>query len=128
MTLVKIGTGSRIPQPEGFFEYRFRSISLPLIKLFSRNFGEYVGNKLPQGVKWSKHVSFGNPIWQTAAMQHACKISEFWEHISGSEQNIFTKFCGYVDSGLRKCVENGLNTIASKIQLEFIRCNLLEWL
>jgi len=34
-------------------------------------FGGFVGNEHPQGVEWSKHVTFKNPIWQTAAMHLA---------------------------------------------------------
>jgi len=69
-------------------------------------FGGYVGNVLPQGVEWSKHISFENPIWQTAAEKISmCNISAFWGCISAPDQNIFTKFCGYVDNGLSKCVK-----------------------
>jgi len=77
-------------------------------------FGGYVGNELPQGVEWSKHVSFENPIWQMAAMHHTCNLA-FWEFISVPDQNIFTKFGGYVDNGLPN-VWNGPNMIPSKIQ------------
>jgi len=67
MTLVKIGTGSRIPQLEDPFRISFWGhISVP-DKDTSIKFGPYVGNELPQNVEWSKHVSFENPIWRTAA-------------------------------------------------------------
>jgi len=56
-------------------------------------------------VKWSKHVSFENPVWQMAAMHHTCNISAFWERIAAPDKNIFAKFGGYVDNGLPKCVE-----------------------
>jgi len=62
MTLVKIETKSRIPPPEGSCRISFSGhISAPDQDIFTK-FGGYVGNKLPQGVEWSKHVSFKNPI------------------------------------------------------------------
>jgi len=68
MTLVKIETESRIPPPEGLFQISFLGhSSAPDQGIFTK-FGGYAGNELPQGVEWSKHVSFENPIWRTAAM------------------------------------------------------------
>jgi len=70
MTLVKIGTGSRIPQPHGPFRILFWGhISAHNQDIFMK-FSGYVGNKFPQGVEWSKHVSFKNPIWQTVAIPY----------------------------------------------------------
>jgi len=93
ITLVKIGTGSRIPPPEGSFRILFwEHIFAPEQDTFTK-FGGYVGNELPQGVESSKHVSFENPIWRTAAMHHTCNISAIWERMSATDQNIYTK-CG----------------------------------
>jgi len=62
MTLVKIETKSRIPPPEGPFRISFSGhISAPDQDIFT-TFGGYVGSELLQGVEWSKHVSFKNPI------------------------------------------------------------------
>jgi len=70
MTLVKIGTGSRILPPEGPFRISLSGhISVPDHDIFTK-FGGYAGNELPRGVEWNKHVSFEKPIWQTAAMYH----------------------------------------------------------
>jgi len=105
MTYVKIETGSRIPPPDGPFRSSFWGhISAPNQDIFTK-FGGCVGNEFPQGVEWSKHVSFGNPIWQTAAMHHTCNILEFWERISAPDQNIFMEFGEFVSNGLSKCVE-----------------------
>jgi len=94
MTLVKIGTGSRIPPLEGPFRISFWGhISAPNQDIFTK-FGGYVDDELPQGVKWSKHVSFKNPIWQMAAKCSTYNILTFWEHISAPDQEIFTKFDG----------------------------------
>jgi len=74
MTLVKIGTGSRIPPPECPFRMSLCGhISAPDQDIFTK-LGGYVGNELPQGVEWSKHVSFENPICWTAAMYHTYDI------------------------------------------------------
>jgi len=74
MTLVKSRTGSRILPPKGPFRISFLGhISAPNKNIFTK-FGGYVGNELPQGVKWSKYDSFKNPIWQTAAMNHRHNI------------------------------------------------------
>jgi len=75
MTLVKIGTGSKIKSPKGPFRILFWGhISAANKDIFTK-FGEYVGNELPQGVEWFKHVSFENSIWQTAAMHHRPKCN-----------------------------------------------------
>jgi len=47
--------GTRILPPEGPFRITFwEHISAPNEDIFTK-FGWYVGNELPQGVKWSKH-------------------------------------------------------------------------
>jgi len=104
MTLVKIGTGSRIPPPEGPIRISFWGHISAANQDIIRKFGVYVGIELPQGVEWSKHVSFENPIWRTVAVQHIYKLLSSWERISAADQNMFTKFGGYVDNGLLKCV------------------------
>jgi len=58
MTLVKTETGNKIPPPEGPFRISFSgNISAPGQDIFTK-FGGYIGNELPQGVEWSKHVFF----------------------------------------------------------------------
>jgi len=51
-------------------------ISLPSIKIYSRNLVGmyYVDSGLPQGVEWSKYVSFQNPIRRTAVMYHTYNV------------------------------------------------------
>jgi len=56
MTIVQIGTGSRIPPLEGPLRF------LCAIKIFSGNLVSMYG------MKWSKSDSFENTIWRTAAM------------------------------------------------------------
>jgi len=105
MTLVKIETRSRMPPPDGPFQISFSGhISVPSQDIFMK-LGGYVDNELPQGVEWSQHISFENPIWQAAAMYHTCNISAFWESIFAPDKNIFMKFGGYMDNGLFRCVK-----------------------
>jgi len=79
ITLVKIETGSKIPALEGTIRTSlWEQISAADQEIFTK-FGGYVDNKLPQGVEWSKHISFKNPIWQMATIHHTCNLSEFWE-------------------------------------------------
>jgi len=105
MELVKIKAGSKILPLEDPFRISFWGHSTATDQDIFKNFGGYVGNELPQGVEWSKFVSFKSTIWQTMAMHHACKLSTFLERISAPDQNIITKFSGYVNNGLSKCVE-----------------------
>jgi len=68
MTLVQIGTRSRILPPEGPFRFSFlRHISARDQGVFTR-FGGYVDIELLRCVEWSEFGSFGNLIWRTAAM------------------------------------------------------------
>jgi len=70
MTLVKIGTGSRIPPPDVPLRISFWGHIFALDQDIFTKFGGYVGNELARGVEWSNHVSFENPIWRTAAKYH----------------------------------------------------------
>jgi len=70
MTFFEIGTGSRIPPPEGPCRISFSAhISAHDQDIFTK-FGGYVGNELPRDVVGSKHVSFENPIWQMTVLHH----------------------------------------------------------
>jgi len=71
MTLVKIGTRSRIPPPEGRFQISFSEHTPATDQDIFTKFGGYV-DELPQGVEWSEHVFFTNLICQMAAMYQAC--------------------------------------------------------
>jgi len=89
MTLVKIGTGSRILQPEGPFRVSFWGhISVSGQNIFTK-FGGYIANELTQSVECSKHV----PLADSGK-------APYMQHIGVLEVYVCPR-----SNGLPKCVE-----------------------